>query len=97
MTRILTIIILVAFAFVSPLYAQNYDESKAYEYYPLPEVLRFANGKKVKNKKQWAERRKEILNIFQEEMYGIMPGAPDTVLLETIEQGRTMAKYATRR
>ncbi len=46
----------------------NYDEA-AVAPYTLPDPLVFANGKKVR-KSQWPERRREILEMFQKEMYG---------------------------
>lgn len=50
----------------------NYDESKVGSY-TLEDPLRFVNGKKVKNLRDWSLRRQEILDIFQREMYGQMP------------------------
>lgn len=78
------------------LYAQNYDKDKVGNY-PLPDLFTFEDGKKVKNQKQWADRRQEILEIFQREMYGQMPEAPEDLVLETIEEGSTMGGYASRR
>lgn len=75
--------------------AVNYDEAKVGQYI-LPDPLRFANGKKVRNAKDWQRRRKEILDIFQKEMYGQMP-APAKVYLETLEEGTTLAGYGLRR
>lgn len=93
--RKFTIILLTAiYAITISAYAQNYDEAKVGNY-PLPDPLTFTDGKKVKNKKQWAERREEILDIFQKEMYGQMPAAPEGIALETIEQGKTLGGYAT--
>ena len=95
--RKFTIILITAiYAITTSAYAQNYDEAKVGNY-PLPDPLTFADGKKVKNKKQWAERREEILDIFQKEMYGQMPAAPEGIALETLEQGKTLGGYATRR
>ena len=73
----------------------NYDESKVPPY-TLEDPLLFANGKKVR-KAQWPKRREEILQIFQREMYGQLPPVPDTVVVETIEEGTTMADHALRR
>ena len=39
----------------------------------LPELMRFADGRPVKTPEQWAERRKEILALFQASMYGQLP------------------------
>lgn len=73
----------------------NYDESKVPPY-TLEDPLLFANGKKVR-KAQWPKRREEILQIFQREMYGQLPPVPDTVVVETIEEGPTMADHVLRR
>ena len=73
----------------------NYDESKVGPY-TLEDPLRFVNGKKVKNLKDWALRRQEILDIFQKEMYGQMP-PPSDIYLEPLEQGVTLAGFALRR
>ena len=74
----------------------NYDES-AVAPYTLENPLVFANGKKVRRKKQWPARRQEILDIFQKEMYGQMPPAGEGIWLETLEEGTTLAGFATRR
>lgn len=39
----------------------------------LPELMRFADGRPVEKAEQWAERRKEILALFENCMYGKMP------------------------
>ena len=80
-------------------YAQrpvNYDES-AVAPYTLEDPLVFANGKKVSSRAQWAARRAEILDIFQHEMYGMMPQAGEGISLETLEEGTTLSGFATRR
>lgn len=38
-----------------------------------PELLRFADGREVKNAADWAERRKELVDILAREEYGYMP------------------------
>ena len=92
--RLFVTLALICYATFSS--AQNYDESKIPPY-DLQDPLVFADGHKVRNKKQWKERRLEILEIFQSEMYGRMPAAPSTLELETIEEGKTMGNYATRK
>ena len=94
MRRLFTVLALICSATFAT--AQNYDESKIPPY-ELQDPLVFADGRKVKSKKQWKERRLEILDIFQSEMYGRMPAAPEILELETIEQGTTIGGYATRR
>lgn len=76
-------------------YKVNYDESKIPPY-TLEDPLRFVDGKRVR-KSNWPKRREEILNIFQREMYGQLPPVPDTVVVETVEEGPTMSGHATRR
>ena len=52
----------------------NYDELKVGDYKAgLPDPLVFNNGKPVKNARQWAKRRAEIVRIFEENQYGKWP------------------------
>src|SRR5882672_5142316 len=54
--------------------AANYDESKGNPYPDLPDALTFANGKPVKNAKQWwSQRRPQIVEQFDREVYGRTP------------------------
>ena len=54
-------------------YAQNYAESKV-PAYTLPEVLKAANGKMIRNKASWEKtRRPEVLRLFENNVYGEMP------------------------
>lgn len=54
--------------------AANYDETKANPYPALPDALVLKNGKKVTTAKQWWEqRRKEIVEDFDREIYGRVP------------------------
>ena len=73
----------------------NYDE-QTLPAYTLEDPLRFADGRKVRSRSQWPERRQEILDIFQREMYGEMP-ASAPIFLETLEEGTTLAGFARRR
>ena len=54
--------------------------------YTLEDPLEFADGRKVENPQQWPSRRREILDLFQKEMYGSMPPS-SPIFLETIEEG----------
>ncbi len=52
----------------------NYDESKANPYPNLPDPLLLKNGKKVITKTVWwKQRRPEIVEIFDREVYGRVP------------------------
>ncbi|MBQ0007054.1 MAG: hypothetical protein KBS57_06620, partial [Alistipes sp.] len=85
----------LAFGFTE-MSGQNYDKSKIPSF-TLENPLEFVNGKKVKNAADWRARRQEILGIFQSEMYGRMPSAPDDVITETLDEGETLAGFAVRR
>ena len=53
----------------------NYDESKANPFPNLPDVLTLKNGKKVTTAKMWwKKRRPEIVEDFEREVYGRVPG-----------------------
>ena len=54
--------------------AANYDESKANPYPDLPDPLTLQNGKKVTSAEMWwKERRPEIVEDFNREVYGRVP------------------------
>ncbi len=54
--------------------AANYDESKANPYPTLPDPLLLKNGKKVTTPKiWWNQRRAEIVEDFDREIYGRLP------------------------
>ena len=55
-------------------HAANYDESKANPYPNLPDPLTLKNGEKVTSPEQWwNERRPEIVEDFDREVYGRVP------------------------
>lgn len=62
--------------------AANYDEAKVPDY-TLPDPLVRADGAPVLGADAWPVRRREILALFQSEVYGRSPGAPETVAYET--------------
>lgn len=54
----------------------NYDESKVPQY-TLPDPLVMENGQKISSAKDWtANRRQEILHLFETQVYGKMPAHP---------------------
>ena len=54
--------------------AANYDEAKGNPYPVLPDVLKLDNGTPVKNAKQWwRQRRPQIVEHFDREVYGRLP------------------------
>ncbi len=68
----------------APNYA-NYDESKVNPYSPLPDPLTLKNGKKVTSAKVWwNQRRSEIVEDFDREVYGRMPKVTPKVKWEVV-------------
>jgi hypothetical protein len=52
----------------------NYDEAKANHYPELPDPLVMKNGKRVTTAKMWRDqRRPEIVEAFDREIYGRLP------------------------
>ena len=95
-TRMLPLLAaLIAVAGTSFARKPNYDESKVAPY-TLADPLSFADGRKLKTPSQWPERRKEILDIFAREMYGVEPPQPEALVCETFEKGDTLAGLAVR-
>lgn len=54
--------------------AANYDESKANPYPVLPKILKTRSGEQVSTPEQWwNERRPEIVELLESEVYGRIP------------------------
>jgi hypothetical protein len=69
----------------------NYDESKANPYPTLPDPLTLKNSKKVTSAKiWWEERRQEIVEDFDREVYGRMPKNTPKVKWEITSTTRGM-------
>lgn len=67
----------------------NYDEAKANPY-PLPDPLLLKNGKRVTDAATWwNQRRPEILEDLQREMYGRIPDGIPAVMWEVTSTDRT--------
>lgn len=59
--------------------AQNYDEAKV-PHYTLPDVLKTASGKTIRNVEKWEKlRRPEVLKLFEDHVYGQMPADYDSI------------------
>ncbi len=76
----------------------NYDESQVGTYV-LPDPLRLANGKPVRDAATWfARRRPEILELLESQVYGRSPGRPAGLTFETTEaRGVALQGQAVRR
>jgi dienelactone hydrolase len=65
-------------------FAQNYDESKV-PAYTLPDLLKTEAGKIVVDKKTWEQvRRPELLKLFEDNIYGQMPTAFDSIRYKAV-------------
>lgn len=65
----------------------NYQESEV-GVYSLPDPLTLANGGKVSDADTWfAERRPELVELLETEMYGKTPGRPDDLHFDVFEEG----------
>lgn len=69
---ILALLIISVSSLTAQKYGADYDESKV-PLYTLPDPLIFNDGSKVTNKNKWEKRRVEILQMFNNEVFGISP------------------------
>lgn len=75
----------VAFSVAAQKFTPNYDES-AVPQYALPELLVANDGGAVTTAAQWSgHRRGELLALFEEHMFGALPGNPFTPKVELLE------------
>lgn len=71
--------------------AANADESKATTYTSLPDPLILKNGKPVTSARQWwRQRRPEIVDDFDREVYGRMPHNLPAVAWKVVSETREM-------
>ncbi len=80
-------------------FVPNYDEALA-DKFPVPDVLKGADGKMITTKEEWlTKRRPELLRIFEAEVYGKTPQkAPADVKVEvTSEKKDALGGKATQR
>ena len=75
----------------------NYDESKAGELgvdYSLEDPLTFSDGRRV-TKANWPERRRELLDLFEREVYGRLPPRPVEMAFEVTDEKMSSDRFAT--
>lgn len=66
----------------------NYDEAKVPQYV-LPDPLALGDGTPVTDAETWMQRRRpEVLELFEDHVYGRMPGAPPYVRYEVTDLAR---------
>jgi hypothetical protein len=54
----------------------------------LPDPLIFSDGSRVATSAQWPQRRKELLQLFTEQMYGRMPNRPAQMRFQVFDLDR---------
>ncbi len=76
----------------------NYDEDKVPRY-RLPDALVMSTGEKVASAETWTSRRRpEILRLFETQVYGRSPGAPEAMTFDvTSIDERALGGVATRK
>ena len=74
----------------------NHDEAKVAPY-TLPDPLTFRSGTKLASPDQWPKRRAEILALFEDQMYGLIPPRPAKMRLELLESSDVLGGRATRK
>src|SRR5438067_390733 len=67
----------------------NYNESKATAKSPVPPLLVMSDGRKITTPAMWQQRRKELLEIFDREIYGRVPEAAKTIKVKWEVTGTT--------
>lgn len=62
-------------------FVPNYDEASV-PAFTLPDPLVGADGRKITSPEQWPERRREILELFETQVYGRSPAPPEAMSME---------------
>lgn len=77
---------------------KKFIEGEARDYSTLPDALVMADGKVVTTTEQFEnERRAEILEMFEEYVYGVLPKEGFTTSFEVVEQGEALEGKALRK
>jgi len=65
----------------------NYEEANV-GHYTLPDPLRLTDGRQVRDAKTWyAQRRPEIVRLFEENQFGRSPAAPAHLIYDRFDTG----------
>ena len=76
----------------------NYDETKAGvlgKDYALEDPLVFADGRCVRTAHDWAARRRELLDLFEREVYGRLPPPPREMTFDVMDEKTSEDRFAT--
>ena len=77
---------------------KEFIEGEERDYSTLPDALIMADGTKVTTTEQFEnERREEILELFEEHVYGALPKDGFTTSFEVVEEGLALDGKATRK
>ena len=97
MKSILTIAVM-CYCFTISAQEINYDESKIPPY-SLPDPLVATNGKVIRTKKDWKEKRRpEIFALFESRMFGKAPGKPNGLHFKLLSEDKNaLGGTATRK
>ncbi len=89
MDKLITFILILALCWgFSSAQSQKAFTKKELLALELPENLRLINGKKVRRAKKWeSKRRPELLALFENLVYGKIPGELDYSSVDAIEEG----------
>jgi hypothetical protein len=66
--------------------AANYDEARVGTVAPLPPLLTDLAGRPVTSRGDWQRRRREIVELFDREMYGRVPASAPAIRWDLVEQ-----------
>lgn len=93
---VLAVTLLASLAF-SQAQQANYDEAKVGAY-TLPDPLVMADGRKVYTPGDWAKRRREVLRLFETNVYGRTPKTAARIsFAETSRDAKALGGLATRK
>lgn len=94
----LSVLLITLLPFAAMAQKINQDEAKV-PVYTLPDPLVSSSGKVIKNKRQWEKvRRPELIELFETEMFGKMPGRPEDMHFKVLStDAKALDGKATRK
>lgn len=96
-TYVLSACLLFALQTMNAQNIANYDESKVPEF-DLPDPLTTFSNNKIRTSASWAEqRRPELIDFFESQVYGKVPGTADAIAFEVVEENNTVLNGLARR
>lgn len=96
-TYVLSACLLFALQTMNAQIVANYDESKVPEF-DLPDPPTTFSNNKIRTSASWAEqRRPELIDFFESQVYGKVPGTADAIDFEVIEESNSALNGLARR